>query len=185
MVFVLPAYFFNGQNMTVTFYNRQGDPVGYSMAFLPLEPVAVDGVEVTSFSIEITWMTTDAACDAISWDVNLEVSSVTGDDPLNPKHTVWWTGVLWHLTVHDVAWDPDTLVGSGSVESPRYELDTFCSKIPEGTGFTMKFSGEYRFIDKNVDPYGQDPVYIGAFANQFVSATTTNFEYQANLDLPW
>lgn len=162
-------------NLAVQFYDANGQEVGKPLTIVPLAPIFIEGAEVVSFSVTVNWQTNDPRVNAIDWAINLEVSYMETDS-VPPVFQTVWDELLW--TAGSGSFDN----GAGSRTSGLYPIDA-CALVPEDTGFYMEFTGTFRFLDKNTDPFGDNPLFVGDFIPLRISGYHSDFEYLAWVDM--
>lgn len=151
-------------NISVQFYDAEGNKVGKPLSIVPLNPIFIEGQEVTSFSVTVNWQTSDPSANAIDWALNLEVYYISVDS-VPPETKTVWDELLW--SAGSSSFDN----GAGSRESGLYPIDA-CALVPEDTGFYMLFTGTYRFLNKWSTP---DPEPIILFAGDFIPLSISGY----------
>lgn len=180
--FLLPSV---GQrnNIVVKFYNENQEQVGQSSA-LPLSPVTIGGVEVAFFSVQINFYTDDPAIDGLDWGINLKVYSVLSDE-IPPREAVYFDDVLWTTGIDDADWETQNGGRGGWFGSPLFEMQDYLGNMPNDQGFSMEFSGNYRFWTQGEEQVSVTPVFEGVLSTVRVTGHHGSYTYTAWIDTSW
>ncbi len=123
-------------SISIQFYDENQQPVGEPRTLAPLAPVLVDSVEVTYFSVSITWFTNNPNVDIVEWGINVKVYYFTGEFPSVTEHVVF-DNLCWNNGA-------DTLEGTSTTS--LYAIDAYAELgVPENTYFYMNFYGFVKF----------------------------------------
>lgn len=176
VLFVILPRLAQPNNLSIQFYDANGDKVGSALSVPPLAPVLVGDVEVESFTITVNWYTNDPIITHVGWTINVKVYYYEPDVVPLQEHVVF----------DDLCWmdnSPNVPTEPGAKTSAHYYVEAYALEgVPTDTTFFLEFYGFCRFY-KTTPPGG--PIADADFVPLPVQCFHSHYAYTATIIINW
>ena len=172
--FILFPNFFGHSNMSITYYNAEGQEVHVPFGLVPYGVVTAGGQDIDTFTITINWYTNDPLATFVQWDVYLTVSYLYTDSPTEPP-VIAHESLIWPGYSSEGSWDQ----GTGTMTSQQFDVHAYASSVPDDSTFYLEFTGEFRFYGGNIERMSEVLLFSGALNLKRTTCFKGSYDYEA------